>query len=637
MSSVKSTPVDESQQQQQQQQQTPALTLAEFLNGAMGFNPNEDATPKDKRDDMFIKGYPRTSFDADGLTPIRVALPPVSSHHTMLAVLSDDNMCTIRRIAPVHFIKFDVLCHRATAYVATPCESECRTLLTTVITAMVLRHENTASAFAFLSSELKGKKNKYVGHAVVSSAVALSAAEIESHNHVVTVGTGEEMYFVGSPSNVHMARAEKLFLSMGSTAQVRDEICTSLLNEVDPTGSVSLEVLDIPEMLKGLLMGKKAAKKRHIESCTGAWLWLPPCGGSYVFGGEEEREYVKFYVLAMKKFHADRLAPAKPCAVDAAKAMASTLMRTSSIRVPSVSFAMMCGAGRSALTDLECAFNVLLLEAVLGGEEEKERAVSGHLAKGLFVMGSSLGRWRAGMSILRRLSVSHTTTSSSQHNHYAALIRKLTTTSVGSDHEGNGFGAELSHVGYLKHFLIHGRHLVSRYVLAADVAAEFTSEAQVIIVGRAAHRGLFKWLVSHRNNAVNKDSSDRNSIMTTVVSIADIALQEFITTFIWAAPPIRTASVFADIESPVFKEIDKVQTETNTCFVLVGDSVNGPFLGFGVVGVSPYAREHAAARIAEILSDRSRASRCNRSRSGARRSSKRDRESEHHDRRRKHR
>eukprot|EP00760_Papus_ankaliazontas_P013347 PhM_4_TR15699/c0_g1_i6/m.54576 len=242
-------------------QETPALTLADFLATAMGFNPNEEPTPKDMRDDMFIKGYPRKSFDADGLTPIRVELPPLPS---VVTALSADDMRTIRRVLPVHFIKLEVFINRATAYVATPYvtsegESECRTLLTTVLAAMLLRREDLRSAFAYLSSELKDKKNKYVGRAAVSSVLTLSGPEIEERNHVVTVGAGEEMYFVGCPPNVHMARADKLFLSHGKTEEVREEIRAALQNDVDPSGTVSLEVLDMPEALKGQVVGKSGA------------------------------------------------------------------------------------------------------------------------------------------------------------------------------------------------------------------------------------------------------------------------------------------------------------------------------------------------------------------------------------------
>eukprot|EP00760_Papus_ankaliazontas_P013346 PhM_4_TR15699/c0_g1_i5/m.54578 len=549
-----------------------SMELGDFLAAAMGFNPNEEPTPKDMRDDMFIKGYPRKSFDADGLTPFRVELPPIANTMAPKTAFWPKDLATIRRVIPVHSVQMDSFRRIATAHVATPYvtsegESECRTLLTTVLAAMLLRREDLRSAFAYLSSELKDKKNKYVGRAAVSSVLTLSGPEIEERNHVVTVGAGEEMYFVGCPPNVHMARADKLFLSHGKTEEVREEIRAALQNDVDPSGTVSLEVLDMSEALKGPVVGKSGAKKRRIESCTGARVWITPNhGSSYVFGGEEEREYVKFFVLAMKKL-ADRAA-VDNSDVDAARSMASMLMRTSSFCVPSVSLPMMVGSGRSALLSLESDFNVMFLENIMDGVEEV--AASGHPAKGMFLMGSSLGRWRAAMSILRRLSCTP------RHDHYAALIKNLTTSSVDPDDEALGFGAELHRVAFFKPFIVHTRNLISRYRLAADVAAEIISDEQALIIGRRAYRDLFKWLADHRT-AVRMD----HNVVTTVVRAADIASQVFLTALPWpkGAVPVQT-DMFADIDNPLFKEIDKVQTETSTCFVLVGDSTDGPFLGF---------------------------------------------------------
>eukprot|EP00760_Papus_ankaliazontas_P013344 PhM_4_TR15699/c0_g1_i3/m.54568 len=569
-----------------------SMELGDFLAAAMGFNPNEEPTPKDMRDDMFIKGYPRKSFDADGLTPFRVELPPIANTMAPKTAFWPKDLATIRRVIPVHSVQMDSFRRIATAHVATPYvtsegESECRTLLTTVLVAVVLRHEDVRSAFAYLSSELKDKKNKYVGRVVMPQS-RIYGSKYEVPHRVICVEADDEAYFVGCPPNVHMARAAKLFSDVGVNAATYENYLSQLRSDVDPTASVTLEKLDVSESLKPLIVGKQASNKLRIQAGSGVVVWSPP-QALFIFGGEEEREYAKLLIRAL--VHCYDRDGATPKCTD----MFDRAARTSVVPFPLMSMGYIIGSNRNVLGSLEQLHGTMVVEGDRMNRTVDQKTLTGHDAATAIVVGSMLGRWSVGLSIVRSLS-NHV-----GHSHYAPYIEKFAMSVPDETEAPQSVGAEcISNENLLPLHFASGYHR-QRFAAAANVAAEFLTRDRGIIIGQKQYRSLFRWLVMQRTTM----PSYRSIILTTVVR-PNVITHDFVTTVSCATIPGGTMPMNIELygkeDSPLFKEIDKVQTETSTCFVLVGDSTDGPFLGFGVVGVSPYAREHAAARITDILS-----------------------------------
>eukprot|EP00760_Papus_ankaliazontas_P024185 PhM_4_TR2138/c0_g1_i1/m.9258 len=496
-----------------------ALTLLEFLEGAAGYKLDDDFTPKDTRDDMLINGFPRHTFATDeGLTPIRVSLPPFEakpeSTQTPKMSISVADMARLRRVVPVHSVELDG-CHRvATAYVSTPHvgksdESEdCRALLSTLLVALVLQSEDVSKAAAYLASECNDKKNKFVGRANIRglSANYKHSTHLDEGRHCVLTIDQPEMcagvattYIVGCPANIQMARAAVLFSIPVETEAFCEDVVSQLREAVDdPANTISLEVLDMPYRFRHMVFGSQGKKQHRIERSTGALIWSNQSKQLlYVFGGDEEREYAKALVAVAKEYGENGNH-------DSSSAPVANLMRMTRIPVPKASVGFVCGQRRLNLFELEDELSVVISDQIF--EDSPVVTISGHNAIPFYVLGSHLNRWRVALEIARLVCEGR------RYHHYLQFVKNLamTTTDIETT-PSNEFGADVFFSSGRAHLFEIG-HLRRRFGKAADVAAAFLTWDHCVVIGRKQYRDLFKWLVMQRTS--NKSDV---GVMTTVV------------------------------------------------------------------------------------------------------------------------